>query len=54
LSVAERYASREDYLAQVRAAAENLVVRRLLRADDVNAIVAECATRWDYLVGPNR
>jgi hypothetical protein len=54
LSVGERYASRDDYLAQVRTAAQSLVARRLLRADDVDAIVAESATHWDYLVGSNR
>ena len=43
LSVAERYTGRDDYLDQVRAAAESLVSRRLLRADDVNAVVAESA-----------
>ncbi len=54
LSVAERYAGREDYLDKIRAAAESLVSRRLLRADDVNAIVAESAAHWDYLVGSNK
>jgi len=54
LSVAERYAGREDYLAHIRAAAQGLVSRRLLRSDDMNAIVAESARHWDYLAGPNR
>jgi hypothetical protein len=54
LSVGERYTGREDYLAQVRAAAQGLVSRRLLRAEDVNAVVAESGTQWDYLVGSNR
>ena len=44
LSVAERYTGRDDYLDKIRAAAESLVSRRLLRADDVNAIVAESAS----------
>ena len=54
LSIAERYAGREDYLDKVRAAAEGLVSRRLLRADDVTAVVAESAAHWDYLVGAGR
>ena len=54
LSVAERYAGRDDYLDKIRAVAQSLVSRRLLRADDVNAIVAESAAHWDYLVGPGR
>ena len=49
LSIAERYSGREDYLDKVRIAARNLVSRRLLRAEDVNAIVAESGARWDYL-----
>jgi hypothetical protein len=54
LSIGERYTGREDYLDKVRAAAQGLVSRRLLRADDVNAVVAESAAHWDYLVGSNR
>jgi hypothetical protein len=49
-SIAERYASRDAYIDQIRGAARGLVARRLLRSEDVNAIVAENATRWDYLV----
>jgi hypothetical protein len=36
-------------MEKVRIAAQNLVSRRLLRAEDVNAIVAESGVRWDYL-----
>ena len=50
LSIAERYSGREDFLDKVRSSAQNLVSRRLLRAEDVNAIVAESGARWDYLV----
>ncbi len=54
LSVGERYTGRDDYLDKIRTAAEGLVSRRLLRADDVNAIVAESGAHWDYLVGSGR
>jgi hypothetical protein len=54
LSIAERYTGRDNYLAQVRTAARNLVSRRLLRAEDVNAIIAESATHWDYLTGSGK
>jgi hypothetical protein len=54
LSVGERYTGREDYLDKIRTAAEGLVSRRLLRADDVNTIVAESGAHWDYLVGSRR
>jgi hypothetical protein len=49
-SIAERYSDRDDYLRKVRVAAQALVSRRLLRAEDVDAILAENAVRWDYLV----
>jgi hypothetical protein len=54
LSITERYSSRDDYLDRVRAAAQSLVSRRLLRPEDISAIIAESATYWDYLVGPHK
>jgi hypothetical protein len=51
LSIAERYASREQYLERIEAAARRLVARRLLLNEDVKAVVAEDAARWDYLTG---
>jgi hypothetical protein len=51
LSVAERYRGREDYLAQVRAAAEALVAGRYLLAEDVGLAVELAAERYDALVG---
>ncbi len=50
LSIAERYMGRDDYIEKLRTAAQGLVSRRLLRAEDLSAIVAENAARWDYLV----
>ena len=47
LSIAERYASRDDYLARVRAAAETLVSTRHMLAEDVEPVLARAATQWD-------
>ncbi len=44
-SIQERYATKEDYLARVRKAAEEMVAQRLLLAEDVEPIVAEAAKR---------
>jgi hypothetical protein len=52
-SIAERYPSRDEYLKQVREATEALVSRRLARREDTDAIVAESAQHWDYLVAPH-
>jgi len=46
-SIAERYASRDDYLARVRAAAGALVGARHMLAEDVDAVVERAAKRWD-------
>ena len=52
LSIAERYSGRNDYIEKVRASVQTLVARRLLRAEDVKAVVEESAARWDYLTFP--
>jgi hypothetical protein len=46
-SIAERYVSKDDYLARVRTAAEALVVARHMLAEDVEAVVARAARQWD-------
>ncbi|OGL19459.1 MAG: hypothetical protein A3F92_09870 [Candidatus Rokubacteria bacterium RIFCSPLOWO2_12_FULL_71_22] len=46
-SVEERYASREEYLARVRRAAETLVGERWLLEEDVELSVALAARMWD-------
>ena len=48
LSIAERYTSRDDYLARVRAAAEGLVSERLLLAEDVERCVERAGLLWDW------
>ncbi len=47
-SLEERYASKEAYLAQVRAAAEKLVAERLVLAEDVDNILADESERYDF------
>ena len=51
LSVAERYASEEHYLEQVRAAALDLVSRGYLLAEDVDRIVEEGRNRYRVTTG---
>jgi hypothetical protein len=48
-SIAERYTSKNDYLARVRAEANRLVGERLLLARDVDGIVERCGQVWNYL-----
>lgn len=48
-SIAERYASRADFLARTKAAADGLVGRRLLLAEDVEAVVASAGELWGLL-----
>lgn len=49
-SIAERYASRDAYLAEVRAAAQRLVEARYLLAGDVELCVALAGERFDAVV----
>jgi len=46
-SIEERYRDRDEYLAQVRAAAEELVSQRYLLAEDVDMCVSLAAARYD-------
>lgn len=48
-SVEERYRGREQYLQQVRDAADTLVKGGYLRADDVDAVVRRAEDRWNAL-----
>ena len=43
----ERYASREQYVAQGRAAADGLVKKGLLLADDVPSVMKRVEAQWD-------
>ncbi len=48
-SIAERYRNREDYIAKLRAAAEDLVTRRYLLAEDVDNVVERGVAQWQFL-----
>jgi hypothetical protein len=49
-SIAERYASRQDYLAQVERAARALVEQRFLLADDVASVRQRASMSWTAIV----
>ncbi|HEY7491873.1 MAG TPA: alpha/beta hydrolase domain-containing protein [Candidatus Tectomicrobia bacterium] len=46
-SIAERYASRDDYLRRVQQAAEVLVQQRYMLAEDVPTVMDQAAQRYD-------
>ena len=46
-SIAERYPSRDEYLAHVRSVANSLVQARHMLAEDIDAVVARAARQWD-------
>jgi hypothetical protein len=47
-SIEERYKSKEEYLARVRAAAEQLAKSRYVLESDVTAILEKAAAQWDH------
>jgi hypothetical protein len=47
-AIEERYASKDDYLQKIRAAADGLVKDRLLLAEDVDDTMARAARHWDH------
>jgi hypothetical protein len=53
-SIEERYASRDDYAACVRAAAVELARERLMLQEDVELVVESALKRYDYFVGLRR
>ena len=48
-SVEERYRSRDQYLAEITKAANDLAAKGYLLKNDVPRIVAQAGTRWDYV-----
>jgi hypothetical protein len=50
-AIDERYESKQDYLARVRAAAESLVRERYLLAEDVEPVLAVAGRKWDAFRG---
>jgi hypothetical protein len=53
-AIAERYRSREDYLHQVRTAAQALVAEGYLLAEDLPWVEAGAAQRYDFFTQDNR
>ena len=47
LSIAERYVDRDDYLTKVRSAAEELVAKRYLLAEDIELCIELAGERYD-------
>ena len=50
LSIAERYSGRQDFLDKVRRAADDLVRQRLLRVEDVPAVLQAAERMWNAVV----
>jgi hypothetical protein len=50
LSVEERYASREEYLKKVEAAAKNLAAGGYLLGEDVAKLVERGGAEWDQMM----
>ena len=50
LSIEERYGSREDYLAQIRGAAEELVQQGYVLTEDVELLVSQAGDHYNELV----
>ncbi len=48
-SVEERYRGRDQYLAEITKAANDLVAKGYLLKADVTALVEQAGTRWDYV-----
>jgi hypothetical protein len=49
LSIAERYAGREEYMRRVNAAADELIRRRFVMPQDRDFVVERAAQLWDAL-----
>jgi len=50
-SIAERYTGRDDYMREVRRAADDLVRQRFMLASDAPAAVQHAEEIWDAIVG---
>jgi len=48
-SIAERYPTRQDYLDQVKRAAQDLVKQRFLLPDDMDGVMRRAASMWDAI-----
>ena len=48
-SLEERYTSKEDFMAQVKAATEQLIQQRLLSPNDLEPQLKQAGQRWDWI-----
>ena len=54
LSIAERYKSRDDYIAKVTAVAQTMVKDRFLLPEDLNDPIDQATALYDWAVKPDR
>ena len=50
-AIDERYRSKNDYLRQIRDAADDLAEDRFLLAEDIEEVVARAGRHWDWAMG---
>jgi hypothetical protein len=53
-SIAERYASRAEYLKKIQESAQRLAQERYILTEDVPAIVQDAGKHWDAVMSPAR
>ena len=53
LSIAERYASKEAYLALVKTTLQKLVEQRFLTEEDLDPQLKQASERWDWMARPS-
>ena len=49
-SLEERYESKDDYLANVKAAVQCLIDQRLLLESDLDSQLKQAGERWDWVI----
>ncbi len=54
LSIEERYASKNEYLERVKAAATEQVRQRYMLEEDIERTVERAAERWDWFTSADR
>ena len=52
LSIEERYAGKEDYLAKIEGAGQALAAQRLILKLDISKIKEQAGKRWDWVMAP--
>jgi hypothetical protein len=52
-SLAERYASKDAYLDQIKAAVQKLIEQRFLTTADLEPQLKQASARWDWVMSPS-